>query len=199
MKDSLLVLVGDSAKFLNENPKCKSKQHLSNLQLEEKGSIRIFGADKSMIYLSSWDYAAPWNDSADGKGYTLEYNTQYSDFSDAGTWFIGCLGGSPGKPFAADCYITLPDTSKNSIHNSEINTDIYIAPNPTTGLLTIYFGASYSNSALMIYDAKGVLVHSSKNSAAPQQTIDLSNFESGLYFLIVNQNKRVKMLKFVKE
>ncbi len=195
-KDSIAVITSDSVKFGKEYPACKNKFNMAALELEEKGNIRIFGADKSLLYMSRWSYYTPWNDSADGKGYTLEFNKQYHDYSDAGTWFIGCLGGSPGKKYAADCYI-IPDTT-NGISNKELS-EIYVAPNPTSGTITVYFSENTSSRHIAIYDAKGAAIHTFNSYHTAQKTIDMSGFERGIYFMVIYQNGSIRTLKFVKE
>ncbi|MBI3232542.1 MAG: lamin tail domain-containing protein [Bacteroidetes bacterium] len=138
LKDSLMVLVSDSIKFKTQHPLARNTKQLNGLDLTNQGNVRIYNANKSLIYIIQWDNQSPWNDSADGKGYTLEFNHQFSNFNDASSWFIGCEGGSPGLPYQADCYI-VKDTLNNGVTELLNQTQLQLFPNPTNGFITLYF------------------------------------------------------------
>ena len=85
-------------------------------------------------------------------------------------------------------------TSITNEHNT--NSDITIAPNPTTGILTITQPIS-QKSDIEIYNQLGKLIDT-KITTGKTTTIDLSNLKKGIYFVrMTDLNKTVVNKKIV--
>ena len=52
-----------------------------------------------MVVSITYEDSTPWPKVADGYGRTLERNDQTADPNLSGSWFAGCIGGSPGAEF----------------------------------------------------------------------------------------------------
>ena len=84
-------------------------------------------------------------------------------------------------------------TSVNDLKEQVIS----IYPNPTTGILNIDFSAEQVQS-LRISDITGKTVFE-KTKVNQGETIDLSSFANGIYFLFVQTDKESSSLKIIKE
>lgn len=73
-------------------------------------------------------------------------------------------------------------------------------PNPVVDLLNIHWDSSLNIVQIGLYDNKGKLLQVKKTSSAENSTIlDLSNYSSGLYMLVVfNDKKENKTYKIIK-
>lgn len=82
-------------------------------------------------------------------------------------------------------------------NNDEINLIMY--PNPATSTLNLLFKNSFLE--IGIYNTLGQVVHQQKIVSQNQLSIDVSNYQAGMYFLkIVSGNtKKEKTFKFVKQ
>lgn len=77
--------------------------------------------------------------------------------------------------------------------NSNQNDKLSCYPNPTSGIIEIYFGIATLNNQIQIYNMLGEQVFSIISSQA-KETINLSDFNDGVYSLIVNQTQNVKLI-----
>ena len=85
------------------------------------------------------------------------------------------------------------------IKESLISGNVLISPNPTNGVLNISFNAIPQNAKIEVYNSIGALVlteaMNNKNN-----TINLSDLNSGIYFMkVLEGNKVVAVKKVVKE
>jgi PKD repeat protein len=78
----------------------------------------------------------------------------------------------------------------NSLKSFGTMPEAVVYPNPTTGILNIYFGnAVTENTAVEIYNSLGELVNKAMVANGTQEkTIDLSGLTNGVYILKVRQN-----------
>ncbi len=197
-KDSNWVLVSDSALKNTQFYNIKNFTTLPSLSLNQLGNFRIYSKDSALIYYNTWSNQSPWNDSADGKGYTLEYNTQYTDYSDAATWFIGCPGGSPGKYYNSICTkIDTADTTNVIYQISNKYNSVKLYPNPANSILYIE-NINHHALGFTIYNVLGQPIYNStlKDKTTP---IDINHWAAGIYMFVVNENNYTKVYKFVKE
>lgn len=201
LPDSVVAIISDSAKFNKVYPAKINRLDKPQFSLANNGNIRIFNANQSLIYVNQWDNKQPWNDSADGKGYTLEYIDSAIDFNSANSWFIGCEGGSPGIHYTP-CIIedtTHHDTTNTGMNIKEYLSNVSIHPNPSTGIITLHLPDQLV-CQLSVYSATGALVYKPKGYIYNSQTIDLSGLSKGIYVLVISDELgRLKTIKFIKE
>ncbi|MFY9243789.1 MAG: glycosyl hydrolase 53 family protein [Polaribacter sp.] len=96
--------------------------------------------------------------------------------------------GSPS--IAMDAFIDKSTLNINTNNFEELAFKIY--PNPTSEILQI--NSLERINSVKIYDLKGSLLKVIKNINA-QNTIDISNLSTGIYFLEVNHKKQLKFIK----
>ncbi len=82
----------------------------------------------------------------------------------------------------------------NSISNQSIYNEINLYPNPTNGIL--YFSNSNKSILVTIYDFQGKLLLS---KMLDNNTIDISGFQNGIYFLKSVNSDKVTITKVIKK
>ena len=81
---------------------------------------------------------------------------------------------------------------------SELNNSISIYPNPSTGEFNISINnPSISNANLEVFDVYGRLVYS-KNVSSKMNSINLSEFSSGVYTVKISANSQVSIKRIIK-
>lgn len=86
--------------------------------------------------------------------------------------------------------------SINSFNRGEAFNEVFISPNPVQSVFTINNLPKLVETFYSIYDLKGnVLSH----TITVTNKIDISNFSSGIYFLLIKSQNGSKTLKFIKE
>lgn len=78
---------------------------------------------------------------------------------------------------------------------SIVPTYVSIYPNPNSGNVSIELDESFLNASIRIYDASGKIVFSQENS--PNNLLQISNLERGIYFVNVNSNRLNYRSKFL--
>jgi hypothetical protein len=120
----------------------------------------------------------------------LSNTTVYALTSNSNYLFAGTTGYTFRRPLSDYGILT----SITNEHNT--NSDITIAPNPTTGILTITQPIS-QKSDIEIYNQLGKLIDT-KITTGKTTTIDLSNLKKGIYFVrMTDLNKTVVNKKIV--
>ena len=76
----------------------------------------------------------------------------------------------------------------------ENNEDVLFYPNPNNGVL--YFKSS-SITQIIIYNTIGYEVMRINNNSNDDM-VDISHIGNGVYFLEINQNKKIKRYKLIK-
>ena len=91
----------------------------------------------------------------------------------------------------ADCL------TATGIEESALNGSLKVTPNPAHNMITLNFASTYPE-AISISDLSGRLVQQAETSSG--QSIDISNLNSGLYFIqLGNTNRLTGKLKFIKQ
>jgi hypothetical protein len=81
---------------------------------------------------------------------------------------------------------------------SELNYfDLTISPNPTDGILNINYHNGSSNMNVSVYNALGSLVYNDKIVGSKKQTINLSAFEKGVYYIKLENEEGVSVERVV--
>lgn len=83
-----------------------------------------------------------------------------------------------------------------SNNTTEIEENLVVFPNPATSKITIQ-ELENSNSEITIYSALGTIMYSEKTTKSIYD-IDISNFSSGIYFVILKDGTMIKKSRFIK-
>ncbi len=88
--------------------------------------------------------------------------------------------------------VTVPSSAIDEI---EIN-NFYAIPNPSNGLVTLYFDDFLHQETLQIYNLFGQLIFEKDNQNGDQVLLDLSGLENGIYFckLATDNHKQVQRI-----
>jgi len=77
---------------------------------------------------------------------------------------------------------------------------VAVYPNPTTGLVTIFFGTNSVQEAFVeIFNLQGKLVFSETFYDTKKETIDLTDFPKGTYLIVANTDRTIHEEKILKE
>jgi hypothetical protein len=111
-----------------------------------------------------------------------------------------------GEVFCSEIQANNTSISEGFIHNnvfvaSGLNDNIEISnislfPNPTNSVFQINGNASIIKSIKLINNFGKVLIN--EESEAESLQIDISHFPSGLYFVEIETEKQIKVLKLIK-
>jgi len=147
--------------------------------------FEIFGTIRKVIKLNQWDY-----------NYALiyegigSYNGLFGDltcFEPYSILYKYCIG--------EDC---LGDLIVSSTEKLPMKLKIEINPNPATDLLDIEFSEK-SNYTMIINNILGETIIE-KQVSTSHETINISNFEKGIYILqVIQNNKQISIQKFIKQ
>ncbi|MEO6240733.1 MAG: T9SS type A sorting domain-containing protein [Bacteroidia bacterium] len=92
--------------------------------------------------------------------------------------------------------ITNPQSNTHENGRSEIG----LFPNPSSATITITFLEPIKAEQLIqIYDIHGKLVYEFKNQSIQNFDIDVSEYDAGLYFVKVSNDKKVSIEKFIRQ
>lgn len=179
-----LLICQDTLAFRQIHPEIAGIEGPFEFGLAATGeNLRLFDADGNLITSVFYSNQSPWSPDADGTGRTLELADPYGDLNSGSNWFAGCIGGSPGGPFA-EC-----DTI--GINEFAQGTDqVRIYPNPSSTNITVeVLSANGEDVILSIIDPWGSLVYHSHHKLSPiirnKISIDISELEPGVYFFSV--------------
>ncbi len=84
-----------------------------------------------------------------------------------------------------DYEVTLTDSIVDGLHQLNMLKNVQVYPRYTNGIVTINLGKTSNNTIVSVYDIAGNLLET-KSFAAGKQTIDLSSWSNGLYFISIN-------------
>jgi len=110
--DTWLVLAEDTLKFHSQHAGIPVLGPTDFGFSNSNEPLTLFDYSNEPVIWMHYDDSLPWPPAADGYGRTLELVNDTLDPALPGSWFAGCIGGSPGGP-----YITCPE----KIIFSEIN------------------------------------------------------------------------------
>lgn len=131
--------------------------------------------------------------------------TMYDSFGDGmccynGNGFFRLIQGLTGTSYLANtgdfgAYKTVNFTlnAPNSIVENNYSTQLVVKPNPSNGLITVYFnGEKNQIESLEIFDALShrIYIDSKIELAAEGKQIDLSNYSEGIYLIRVKQGQK---------
>jgi len=89
----------------------------------------------------------------------------------------------------------------SGVNDHTIDTPMEISPNPVSDKLNIHFNTTFLWAEITIIDINGKKIAYKKlNHVDSEMAINVDNLRRGIYFVrIINENHRVKTLKFIKK
>ncbi|MEI2774040.1 MAG: lamin tail domain-containing protein [Candidatus Competibacter sp.] len=125
-----LVFYEDDSKFSALFPQVTNKLGPLGFGLSGDGDlVRLYDAQGLLQMSVCYDDAAPWDEDADGFGYTLENSDYNGNQNNPNNWQSGCYGGSPGTVPGPDCVSATAGTVAE--------TSVLVYPNPANEVLFV--------------------------------------------------------------
>ena len=85
-----------------------------------------------------------------------------------------------------------------SVNDFKIGSNFNLYPNPANNILNVAFKNEIPNGTFEVYDMLGKQLLSQKLNYNKLASIDISNFNSGLYFIKVSHNGKSETKQFIK-
>ena len=178
--NSYLVIVKDASDFIGAFPDIN---YIGELGFGFGGSdaVRLYNASGTLQDEVAYQSVAPWPVCADATGNTLELINPELDNVLPESW--NCINEN-GSPNALN-------NSNLTVEDFEIDgTKVY--PNPVKNVL--YIGRSDDRFDVEVYSILGQKV----GSALATNQLDLSTFDTGVYFIKVKTNNQTVIKKIIK-
>lgn len=121
---------------------------------------------------------------------------QTENVSSAGTYSVdvtdvnGCVG-------SGSVVVTVDICSIGISENETVNMTVY--PNPTADFVSLSFDKLSDEISLFMTDINGRIVWSQSNVVNTQLSVDMTSFESGIYFIHISNGKNSNSVKVVKQ
>ncbi|MCF6184217.1 MAG: T9SS type A sorting domain-containing protein [Bacteroidales bacterium] len=90
--------------------------------------------------------------------------------------------------------ITFENASLGINNSSGIKSDIYLYPNPTTGIVNILKDKTYKNISVLIFTISGEKILDFRN----QTKIDINSLSAGIYFIKIIADDKIETKKIIK-
>jgi hypothetical protein len=172
----MVVLYNTPALFIPQFPWVMNKVGPFLFGLDGDGdAIRLYDNNDKIIFSVYYNDDAPWVNTPDGFGYTLEADTNFifsRDVNNASSWFAGCPEGSPGVKFNPNCLGAI---------EGELENIVKIFPNPCADILQIQFEEGMDGWEVELYNSMGQLISKQKNIT----TWDVNHLPNGSYILSI--------------
>ena len=184
---AFLVICQDTARFRNIYPWVDNATGPFGYDLAPNGEkIRLFDNHGLLITQVRYYSVAPWPDSVNGTGRTMELRDCSAEPSVGTNWFNGCPGGSPGRRFIACDSIgyATPEWTE---------TPFILYPNPVGDRLYISWGGEkLRHPYLRIFDRSGRAVMEIDPSEAALisngMEISVGGLPPGLYLVLLQSD-----------
>ena len=99
--DEYLVIAKDPIAFSNVHPDITNVVGGYDFEWDNSGDdIRLFDIAGNEIIHMAYADSLGWPQGADGTGRTLELINPTADMNNPGSWFDGCIAGSPGEAYS---------------------------------------------------------------------------------------------------
>lgn len=119
-----------------------------------------------------------------------------------GQTFIPSANGSYAVQIltTAGCSATSNCVAYNSLGLADFDmSTVQLYPNPTTGIVTVYFGAQVTLDELTLTDLTGRLIKTDRDLQTNSAEINLTNEAKGVYFLNLRIGQQVQSMKITKQ
>ena len=149
-----------------------------------------------------------WNDvdSIEERRYLLEMDyvpLQTQGLSSGSAYPIGTttntfeIWDAAGNMTTCEFNITVDDAV--GIENQELSKSISLAPNPTQNKITLYNESNIKLENAVIYDLHGKMIHAFNfHQSEKNHSIDMTNWNSGMYFIKIKGEKGVVTRRLIK-
>ena len=127
-----------------------------------------------------YDDAAPWPEDADGNGYYLKLKDLDLDNSLAENW------------------ITISSSQNLSILNNTIDLSLFVYPTPTQNILHLSATNGIEIQSIQVLNLSGQTVMT-KTPNKKRVSLNISKFNSGMYFILIELNNETLIKKIIKE
>ncbi len=153
-------------------------------------SISVFNAHNELVLFVRYSDEAPYPECADGWGRSMENYHLDETNSNGESWFCGCIGGSPGRPYSAcEEQLTITEINYNDALTSYNPGDWFEIRNNTDTPINVngyqFKDASASNTYLLpdiTIPANGYWVFSNNLFFFNQQHASVLNVSGGFDF-----------------
>ena len=127
-----------------------------------------------------YDDAAPWPEDADGNGYYLKLKDLDLDNSLAENW------------------IAISSSQNLSIRNNTIDLPLFVYPTPTQNILHLSATNGIEIQSIQVLNLSGQTVMT-KTPNKKRVSLNISKFNSGMYFILIELNNETLIKKIIKE
>lgn len=162
--------------------------------------LHLFNNSKEKVFSVNYSDNYPWALSNDQSGRTLELRTPAGDFSQAGSWFRGCIGGSPGTS-----YQFCEEAQPVNVPTVELNSmDMNVYPNPAHHFIEVEFNLDHQVDfcKVKIFNLMGSEIRSEDmgnlTSGKYQVNFDLTSVQGQLLLVKLETNRGQKLMKVLK-
>jgi hypothetical protein len=92
-------------------------------------------------------------------------------------------------------------TASTTLSTNEVisNDEFSISPNPATSKLNVYLPQNSKNANISVYDVLGKKVYSKSIDALSSTSVDVSNWNSGVYIIRISSDNTTQTKRFVKQ
>ena len=92
-------------------------------------------------------------------------------------------------------------TASTTLSTNEVisNDEFSISPNPATSKLNVYLPQNSKNATISVYDVLGKKVYSKSIDALSSTSVDVSNWNSGVYIIRISSDNTTQTKRFVKQ
>jgi hypothetical protein len=134
--------------------------------------ILVYNESQVLQFSVSYRNASPWTTEPNGFGKTLELLSTTDLMNEAYNWFAGCPFGSPNTAYDSTCGVGVEE---------EGNVLFSVYPNPANTILNVKCS---TQAIVTVFDVTGKLIES-KNLKEGYSSVDVSNLNSGMYYVRV--------------
>jgi len=179
--DSFLVIANNLEKFHSNYPDVGNVIGPFEFGFDSNGeAIRLFDANEEQYLEMTYDDEAPWPDNVSGTGRTLQLGHPQADLNNPGSWFAGCVGGSPGRPYEK----CKEETGKiTSTPQQRTNLKFKVYPNPARERIHILIPRGQEKTMYRMYDLYGQLIKEDPNLNTGKNTLLTGRLKPGVYIL----------------
>lgn len=191
-----IVASNDTNQFKSFNPTVLNYVGQVEFNLANSGdALRLFNAQTgklqySMVYRDD----NGWPIGADGNGYTLELGCDTCNVNAPTSWFDGCIGGSPGHAYFADCSNGIEETNKTNFELSLLNNN---GGNEMT-LVIKTDNIALNKLNIDVFDLLGQRALQLDSPKNEQVLVNISTLTPGMYIIRVSDGKKQAAIKFTK-